>query len=272
MSKKLNDYNQKILAAIGTIVLCGLCVLIFLGGYALIKELIEDSNRRNRFDNALTVHDKDEEELAPQIRSQEISFETPRLIDTLQNIYLIPVSQVNLEDPEYIYAEEEGIAALASSYEKGSFSTYRYSGSYNNIVIYSKNDDHKTAVFKSKVNINSFRNYFIKDKQYLLMRGTLTDSNKDGKLKGSDLQEFFIYDIQEKSLQTIGFDKMGLVDYSILFDTDEIVLRFAKDKDGDGEIDSYAEPTFLKVYSIANSKTEDLIDPNLVDEIQSQID
>lgn len=273
MDNKLTRYNQKLLAVIGTLVLVGLGFILLTGGYFLVDGIIRDANRKNSQDNALTVDDQENaNETTAKIRKQEISFAEPRLIDTLQNIYLIPVSQVNLEDPEVVGGESEPLAELSNAYGSRKYSYYRYSGSYNNIIIYSKKDNQKIPVFESKVNINSFQNYIIKDKQYLFISGTTRDSNKDGKLKDSDLQSFFIYNIQDNKLETVEFEKLGLVDYYILYDTDEIVLRFVKDKDQNGEFDRYAEPTYLKKYSIAENNTVDLIDNELIDKLQGLIE
>ena len=271
MNNKLTRYNQKLLAIIGTFVIVGLGLLLLTGGYFIVDEIIRDTHRRNAQDNALTVDDqKVNDATTAKIRKQEISFATPRLIDTLRSIYLIPVSQVNLEDPEII--ENEGLKEQSNAYGSRKYSYYRYSGSYNNIIIYTQKNNAKTPVFEAKVNINSFQNYIIQDKQYLFISGTTYDSNKDGKLKDSDLQSFFIYNIQDNKLETVEFEKMGLVDYYILYDTDEIILRFGKDKDQDGEFDRYVEPTYLKKYSIAGNNTVDLIDKELIDKLQGLIE
>ncbi|MEX0811625.1 MAG: hypothetical protein WD048_05360 [Chitinophagales bacterium] len=271
MDNKLKRYNQKLLAIIGTLVLVGIGMIFLTGGYFLVDRVIRDTQRRNAQDNALTVDGQVETDgTTTKIRKQEISFAKPRLIDTLQSIYLIPVSQVNLENPEII--ENEGFKKGSNAYGSRKYSYYRYSGSYNNIIIYNQKNNQKTPVFEVKVNINSFQNYIIQNKQYLFISGTTYDSNKDGKLKDSDLQSFFIYDIHEDKLETVEFEKMGLVDYYILYNTDEIILRFGKDKDENGEFDRYKEPIYMKKYSISENKTIDLINKELTNKLQKLIE
>ena len=160
MSDKLTQYNQKLLAIIGTTIAIGLGLMIVITGSVFVYELIRDMSKPDN-DNALTVYiEQDSDETAQQLRKQEISFSKPRLIDTLKSIYLIPVSQVNLENPEEVQNEEPN---RSDYFGKRKYPKYNYSGSYNNIVLLHHKTDTKSKVFDTKVNINSFENYIIDD-------------------------------------------------------------------------------------------------------------
>lgn len=266
---KLSRYNQKLLAVIGTMTLVGLGMLLLTGGFFFISEISRSFRRDNVRDNALTVEANHVNPDGQKVKTQEISFSTPRLIDTLKTLYLIPVSQVNLQVPE---AERDVVDISSSAYGKRSkYSYYQYTGSFNNIILFNQKENRKAAAFKEKVNINSFRNYMISGKHYLLIEGTADDSNKDGKLKESDLQSFFIYNIDDDILKSVSINGAGLVEYYILNDTDEIILRFGFDKDKNGEYDNYTEPTYLKKYSISENKTTDLLEPEMIKGLQDLI-
>ena len=67
---------------------------------------------------------------------------------------------------------------------------------------------------------------------------------------------------------------MGLVDYRLTHESDEVILRFAIDKDKDGEIDEYQyrEPIILKSLRLESGEVCELIDESMVKQIQSLID
>ena len=272
MENKITRYNQRLKAIIGTLILVGVGLLIVAGGYALIDDIISTHFRKNAKDNALIADDQDgSDDLNTKATEQEISFSKPRLIDTLNSIYLIRVTHVNTETAE-LHGKETTTEGLFIKLKGRDYSYFKYSGLYNNIIIYDKKNDQKTHVFRSKVCINSIQNHFFKGKQYLLISGTMHDTNKDGKLKDSDLQTFFLYNIQDQKLKTVGFEGYGLIDHYILYDSDEIVLRFGEDKDKNGMFKKYVEPIILKKLSISKNKTEDLIGSELKDSLQKLID
>ncbi|MEQ8531910.1 MAG: hypothetical protein RIB86_08660, partial [Imperialibacter sp.] len=227
---KLTRYNQKLLAVIGTTVLVGLGLFMLIGGVILVVELSREFNSNRVRDNALTVEvPKDSTAQVNSIRDQEISVGTLQLIDTLNSIYLMPVSQVNLKNPEY----PEEIGGLLDTYESGKFRYgYRYSGTYNNIIIYDQKRNTKVLVFHDRINVSAFQHFIVKNEQYLLIEGSKVDTNKDKKLTDADLKSFFSFKISTGELKEFAFESMGLVDYYVTFGSDEVILRFAKDKDG----------------------------------------
>ena len=265
MSDKLSRYNQKLLAIIGTLILVGLVVLVL--GIGLVSIL--DNFRSGTIDTSLSTNTTVEIDPAnANTIVHDVSFSKPRLIDTLNSIYLIRVSHVNTATAKFNNSEipSERFSLKGMNRKYGYF---RYSGYYNNIIIYDQKNNKKVSVFNSKACISYFRNHFFKNKQYLLLHGTTHDSNKDGKLKDSDLQSFYIYNIEEQKLESVEIEGHGLKDHYILYGTDEIVLRFGEDKDKDGIFKHLKEPIVLKKYSVADNTTTDLIDKNLKDKLHN---
>jgi len=236
---KLARYNQKLLAIIGTLalVVVGLSVLGSAGALAI--GLFQSLSNDNVVDNALTIEGSinDPDPQVKPVRNQEISLGKLQLIDTLNSIYLIPVSQVNLKNQESI-DEPRGFFNTSSSYTSKMFKYgYRYSGVYNNLIIYDQQNERKTTVFEERIHVGAFRHFMIKNEQYLLIEGVNIDTNKDNKLTNSDLKSFFTFKISTEELREFSFQDMGLMDYYITFDSKEVILRFAQDKDKNGEID-----------------------------------
>ena len=268
---KLSRYNQKLLAALGTLVLAIVCIFTLVVGGKLITELFQDMRDERIFDNALTVEASESDSTQAVMRDQQATFKMPILIDTPNAIYIIPVSQVNLETPEIANIPELG---LMDSYNYGASqaSIYLHTGVYNNIVVYNQKDGINKLVFTQKTHVGSFQNYVVDSNQYLLMVGTQTDSNQDSKLNDADLQSFFLYSVATQELIAFAFDTMGLIDFYVMHDSDEIVLRFAKDKDQNGEVSGFQEPVYLKRLTLSDYKVTDLVDQSMVNRIQSLVD
>ena len=267
----IRKYNQRLLAILGTLSIAALAIILLIIGIFFIVDLVDNIISSNARDNSLIVESSDDQEI--KLRKQEITFYSPKLIDTLSTTYLIPVSQVNLKNPEeYQKAEKE---SFEFGFSKGSYksrSGYQYTGTYNNLIIYNQETNEKNLIFNEKINISSYQYFKINNNLFLFIKGAKIDSNKNKKLDDSDLESFYSYNVFSKELQEIAFENMGLVDYRIANASDEIILRFAEDKDKDGEIDEYQEPVILKSLRLDSKSVEDLIDESMINQIQNLID
>lgn len=267
----LQKYNQRVLAVLGTLSVVALTLILFVSGIFFVVDLVGDISRNNAQDNALVMESSDDSE--KKLRKQEITFNNPKLIDTVNTTYLIPVTQVNLKNPEeYHEAEMESFKFGISKGSGRRRTSYRYTGTHNNLIIYNQNENTKTLVFNQKINISSYQYFPIEDNLYLFIKASKTDTNKNNKLDASDLESFYTYNVFSNDLQEIAFINMGLVDYYLTNESDEIILRFAIDKNNDGEIDEYREPVILKILQLGNNNVQDLIDEAMVNQIQSLID
>jgi hypothetical protein len=94
------------------------------------------------------------------------------LIDTLNNIYIISVSQRTLEKP--IEKEQMRLNKMGSS-SSIYYDEYNTEGSYNNIIIYRKTTGEKQALFDNRINITRYYDRIINEKVYLFVVGTKGD-------------------------------------------------------------------------------------------------
>lgn len=146
---KLSRYNQKLLAALGTLLLAIVCIFSLVVGGKLITELFQDMRDERIFDNALTVEASESDSTQAVMRDQQATFKMPILIDTPNAIYIIPVSQVNLETPEIASVPELGLMD-SYSYGASQASIYLHTGVYNNIVVYNQKDGTNRLVFTTQ--------------------------------------------------------------------------------------------------------------------------
>lgn len=270
---KLERYNQKLLAVLGTIAVVALVLFVLFMGGLIINEVMRNFRFNDQPDNALIV-DSDSTEIKENteefIRKQELTLGTPRLIDTLQSLYLIPVSQVNLKEPEQVRRRKTEVL-LDLSMSKG-YGYHSYSGYFNNIILYNRLADTKTPVFAEKVLLTQFEHREIDSRLYLLISGTTKDTNKNGKLDGADLQSFWLYDLQTADLKQVAFEGLSLNAYYVPHASAEILLSMSLDKDRNGEIDEYREPTIIKRLDLTSGKVDDLVDDRLRKQLQELID
>ncbi|MEQ8415474.1 MAG: hypothetical protein RIB71_13445 [Imperialibacter sp.] len=267
---KLTRYNQKLLAILGTIVFVGISLFVLIGGVTLTLEIVNNFKSNEIENNALRVEPKsDTTDQTGFIREQNISMGRPTLVDTLNSIYLFGVSQVNLRDPELADYHDMAKESFRSSKLNVS---YEYPSRFNNIIVYRQKTNTKSLVFNEKVGILRFEARMIGDEQFVLVEGTMADSNNDGKLTASDLTSFFSYRLSDGKLSEVSYSAMGLVDYYLTNESCEVILRFAKDKDGNGEIDRNQEPIYLTQFDLCTNDTSDFLDEGMIRTLQHIID
>lgn len=253
----LNSYNQRLIAVFGTLALVALAGVFVLGA---IKIIYNSFGGRNNEDTSLRINSEPgSDEKVPE---QTASFLMPVLIDSINKIYLVPVSQLN--EPK-LDKDDESIYDY-SGYGGGRYyKKYKFSGSYNNIIVFDERSGSKTAIFKEKIHISYFQNELISSKfKILTIKGARQDTNKDGKLNADDLESFFVYNLSDQTLKEYGEEGMGLSDYQILFESNKIALSFIKDLNKSGEIDFTEEPQLLKILDLDTGLLQDFADDQML--------
>jgi len=262
---KLTRYNQRILAALGTLTFLALLVICLISLGLWIASLVNDYPT---VDNTLQVTDSVQQQ-DREIR-QLVSYLEPELADTVNNIYIIPVTQRTLDRP----VEEKNLNIGLG--KMGSYSSYEYSygrdGSFNNIIIYNKNAEGKKMLFDQRINITSYFFNKVNERVFLFVRGAKGDTNNDGTYSNDDLENLYIYDLRDDHLHTISLENASYSGFQNLFGTDELVINFGIDTNKDGEFDRSREPIQLKHYSIVHDELTDFISSEMNQKIQKLVD
>lgn len=253
----LNSYNQRLIAVFGTLALVALAGVFVLGA---IKIIYNSFGGRNNEDTSLRINSEPGSD--EKVPVQTVSFLMPVLIDSINKIYLVPVSQLN--EPK-LDKDDESIYDY-SGYGGGRYyKKYKFSGSYNNIIVFDERSGSKTAIFKEKIHISYFQNELISSKfKILTIKGARQDTNKDGKLNADDLESFFVYNLSNQTLKEYREEGMGLSDYQILFESNKIALSFIKDLNKSGEIDFTEEPQLLKILDLDTGLLQDFADDQML--------
>jgi hypothetical protein len=269
--EKIKNYNQKILAILGSIVALmaaiGLIMLLFFAISELTRFI-----RYNNEDEGILSEEKIEKLQKENKRQQLISYDFPRLIDTINSIYVIPVRHQTLNVAEYI---DEGVLGLMDSFEKvksdSRYSSYYY-GSFNNLIIYDMNNKTTEKLFDKRVNFGEIRTRDFEDDILVLFTAASKDTYKDGVVNLTDLKSLYIYSIKYRKLRVISDENADIAHYDFVHDNKNIIIRFGFDYNKDGKFDDDSEPSLVKRYDFKSDKIEEIVPENLNDELQKRLE
>lgn len=265
--EKLRKYNQKLQAIIGTIIVLFLIGLLIAG----IVALIIDNIPHNPIENGDSITINGQEGNKTKFRDQIISFEDPYLIDTLNKIYLIPITQVNLKVPEVIAQDVQYLRGPDYALEAKDYYYNRNYGSYNNFVLFDQTKNEKKKLFSKVTYISSYQMKTIDSSVFVFFEGTTEDSNGNQKLDQEDLKSLYIYAVNTGLMRNITYSNMSFEEYYPLLASSQLLLKFKIDKDKNG-YSEFREPSRYKVLDLSTGTTTDFLDENLLQELQSLID
>lgn len=272
--EKIKNYNQKILAVLATIGVIFLTVALI----SMISISIQEHRRFNDYDEVETgilSEEKIEQLQKENKREQVISFETPKLIDTLNSVYVIPVSHKNLNEKEDIDA-----LGLLNSYS-GPDSGYdqiddRYSsrvyGAFNNLIIYDQKSEKNNKLFDQRVNFKNFDVEYFSDDILLIFKVAEKDTYRDGVINLLDFKSLYVYSFNEKKLKKIESQKMDVFSYKFLNNSKDLIIRFGIDKNNDGKYENHNEPTIIKKYSFETERLTDIILEKTSSDLQKMLE
>ncbi len=268
---KVKNYNQKLLAVLGTIGAIFLVVALI----AFISIVIQEHRRSsyNTPETGILSDEKIEKLQKENKREQVISYETPKLIDTLNSIYIIPVSHKTLNEKENINGLLNAYSYSEEFYEKPDS---RYSdgfyGAFNNIIIYNPNNGNNKKLFDGRVNFNDIKTEYFGKEILLLIKASEKDTYKDGVINLKDFKSLYIYSFSQKKMQKVGIDRMDVYNYKFINNSQDLIIGFGIDKNDDGQYEEYNEPTLIKKYDFESGQLTDIIDKKTSSDLQKTLE
>lgn len=274
--EKIKNYNQKLLAILGTI--AGIFLIIALVSF--ISIVIQEHRRYNyeEPETGILSKEKIEKLQKENKREQVISYETPILIDTLNSQYIIPVSHKTLNEKEDI-----GLNGLLNAYsDSGSdFSvkekrderySREYYGEYNNIIVFDEPNSINKKLFKKRINFNEIKSEYFDKEILILIKASDKDTFKDGVINLRDLTSLYIYSIKENKIRKIGIEGMDVYNYKFINKSKNLIIEFGIDKNKNGAFESYNEPIILKKYNFEKEKLVGIVDEKINSELQKKLE
>jgi len=267
--EKIKNYNQKVLAILGTLAIILIFVSIIGVGSISLMEFLRFRNYNKNSETGILAEEKVEKLQKEHKRKQVISYQSPKLIDTLNSIYIIPVSHKNLNEAEDI---DELLNQTINSKSKDRQYSKQFYGSYNNLIIYNQKNETSHKLFDKRVNFNEINIKYFPDDILLLFNVAENDTYKDGVINLLDFKSLYIYSLNEKKLRKIGNKEMDVVSYKFLDNNKDIFILLGIDKNKNGKYDKFNEPIIIKKYNYKTDEITDIIDPKTNTELQKMIE
>ena len=273
--EKVKNYNQKLLAVLGTI--GGIFLIVALVSF--ISIVIQEHRRYdyNEPETGILSEEKIEKLQKENKREQVISYETPILIDTLNSKYIIPVSHKTLNEKEDI-----GLNGLLNAYAGSSNSdsdgikderySREYYGEYNNIIVFDELNSKNKKLFKERINFNEIKSEYFGKEILVLLKASREDTFRDGVINLKDLTSLYIYSMKENKMRKIGIEGMDVYSYKFINNSKNLIIEFGIDKNKNGTFESYNEPIILKKYNFEREKLEEIIDKKINSELQKKLE
>ena len=269
--EKIKNYNQKLLAVFGTILIIIAVVGLISITYFVITE-ISRSYRYGNQDEGILSDEKIEELQQENKRQQLISYEIPRLVDTLNLVYIIPVSHKTLNGAEFIDEEVLGLMNTRGSYKTDSRYSKQYYGDFNNLLIYDlKNDDIK-KLFVDRVNFGDIRTEYFKDDILILFKASTKDTYKDGVVNQLDYKTLFLYSLKDEKLREIKLKDADISQINFVENSKDLLIKFGLDHNKDGKFDDYYEPSLIKKYDFKSDELTSIVGEEIDKELQMKLE
>ncbi|KAA3624023.1 MAG: hypothetical protein DWQ02_23710 [Bacteroidetes bacterium] len=248
--EKLKKYNQILLAILATV---GLLFLLGFGIMAITEYLSFYSYDDHEYEPGLIAETKTDSLIKEEKREQILTFNQFVEIDTIKKIYIIPIGQKNLNEPESM---GDDVLGLINSYPGRNVKGYRnkYGLNYNNLVLFESGSNRTKLIFDTRISISNF--YSFNNGQYLIIRCAKLDTNKDEYIDRYDLQEMYLYDVRNNELHRIEKqENTSYINFANGINNSALVFQFGIDRNMNGEFNNEIEP---KIYYRLNVETREL--------------
>jgi len=192
--QKIRNFNQILLSVAGVIGILFLLVACVV--------FVIDFWPRDFKEEGMIVTDEAENLNEKGLRKEIISFDNFQVADSVNQIFILPVTQASLGNVE---SSDKSLGLM------NSFSG-KYYGEliYNNIVVYYGKLDSTVIVFKNRLSLGDYMVTQQGSHKFLLATGCDTDTNKDNFLNSKDLQKLYAYDLSAKNLNKLKLNQIIL--------------------------------------------------------------
>ena len=271
--EKIKNYNQKVLAVLCTlgVVFLLICTIIVLieawphGGYEVSPQGL--------------IADEETEALNQEnLRRQIVSYETPWLIDTLQSIYIVPVSIKTLKRPEEATTTGDGVLNLmdisSSRFKKGGgyYNHKRFEGKYANLIVYDGVNGNTKSLFDERVIIGNVQTYYFKDDILLVFYVATKDTDKNGVIDLNDLRSLNLYSFQNGTMRRISEGNNQVADYRFMENTKDLLIELQLGQYQDNQFTYSSSPQKIMKYDYNSQQLTNIIPDKIQDEMQKLVE
>ncbi len=260
----IKKYNQIILAIGGTILT--LTVVVFL--VIFLNNFFQSSRKQINRD---VISQEETNKLSNDtLRKQIISLKQIHLLDSTSKIYIVPVTQANLDAAE----SSNMPLGLINSYGRTDQKLfYGRSSNFNNIVLFNSSSNSSKILFADRLGINDFRIISKHNNKYLFIIVSIADSNNDTYINSKDLQKLFVYDLKNEKLTNINLDENeSILELNFIQETKDLICVFGIDRNKNGVFDNNKEPKFIKKFNFHQLKFISILEEKQIDNLQKLLE
>lgn len=266
---KIKNYNQKLLAILGTLIVLLAIVGLISASYFIIAEIRRDI-RYNAQEDGIIAGEELEKLQNEKLRKQVVSYDFPKLVDTVNMKYIIPVSHSSLENPEAILGllnmNSSEVIDIDSRYSK------EYYGAFNNLLVYNfmKNEVHK--ILKDRVNFENFKIEYFDDDILILFLAADMDTYEDGVINLKDYKSLYLYSFKDNKVRRVFANNSDIHYFKLVDDRKDLILQIGIDKNDNGTYEGYKEPSKLMLYTYKTEEMTDIVDKDIHDILQKTLE
>ena len=275
--EKIKNFNQVMLAIAGVFGVVLLFIFIIMAISDLFRSWDIGSGRSRTITNSLISEEKVEALNQENQRLQIVSYQSPRLIDTVNVIYIIPVSVSTLDKPETVVEAEyeEGIMSLLDTYgssmKKGYYETNYFEGLFANLIVYKPITNKTVLLFNERIMLSELRTYNFKDDILLVFFTAEKDTNKDGLINFKDDKNLCIYSLKTDKMHRITEGTNSITDYKFIENSKDLLVEFSLSQYNDVKFKSYKPKKIMK-YEFETEKISEVVPANIQQQMQNLVE
>jgi|GEM_PF-1033580 len=268
--EKIKNYNQKVLA----VFLTALVAFAAIGLLSLIVFLFTEVFNFSRSSSYNSLEGIQVDEIQQNSNSKDnyklhVSYNFPDLVDTSNQIYIIPVSHQTQYDIQNNLMKRGKYSGLNSYGGSDSYDYYSQS-IYINLLIYDAKNASLEKLFNQQIIIGEYNKYIYKDDILVVFEAADKDSNKDGQLSLNDETSLYFYSVMNKSMKQARIEGQTVLQYSFIAETKNAIIRFGLNPDNRREKDNeqVISPGILGQFSFDSDKLVRINDEKLNNDLE----
>lgn len=270
--EKIKNYNQRLLAIIGTL---GCLLLVLLILMAVIEIWPWRSYGTPNVPQGLIAGETAEALNQENLRKQIISYESPWLIDTLNATYIVPVSIKTLNKPEESAEDSEQnlLQSMRSlSKDKGYYQKRSFSGKYANLIVYNPGTGEATSLFSERVIIGNVNSYYFKDDILLTCYTACTDTDKNGVIDLEDLRNLCIYSMKTGVMRRVSDGNNQTEAFQFVENSKDLLITYTLSQYRSEEFKNRQSPRKIMRYNYEEERLEEIIPQAIQEQMQKLVE
>ena len=254
--EKIRNFNQILLSIAGII---GILFLIMACSIFIIDMWPREYKEEGM------IADEEVEILNEQgLRKEIVSFERFQVADSVNQIYVLPVTQASLDNPE---SSDKSLGLINGFSRKGYYGELVY----NNIAIHYGKIDSTVIVFKDRLSLGEYM--ITRQKDFLIASGCESDTNGDKFLNSKDLQKLYVFGLTNRRTQQVKTNPNHTALQVYEPQESNIVLcKFGVDRNENGEYEDNIEPTVYMKLNKSDMTLTPLVNEKDIEELQKTLE